>query len=189
MKNIFGGFRASSGGGSGLGAVFRPLIVVPAVVVIALVVLLIVIFAGGGGDDDGGGDAASGIGEGDPTKLPGAESRNPKPAPVVRTGLVDEARRVGRLAVAQARGRIIEPTRVRVRVSAAPKQAVTVNWQLGCYRDRRAKVGRGQYRVKPYDIREIELPMSGAEMCIVTAGAQLTDPDSEGRIKVGVIAG
>lgn len=166
----------------------KPLYVIPVVVVLLLVVGGVLIF--GGGEDDGTDDpnAPRGVGEGDATRLPGGR-RAPKQAPRVRTGVVDTARRVGRLAVAQARGTIVEPSRVRIRVSAAPKQTVTVNYQLGCYRNRRAKVGRGSYRTRPPATREVPIPMPGAEHCIVTAGAQLTKIKGEGRVKVSVIAG
>ena len=167
----------------------KPLYLIPVAVLAVLVVAAIFIFGGGGGDDGTSEqDAARGVGEGDATQLPGSR-RRPKQAPVVRTGVMDEARRVGRLAVAQARGRIIEPTRVRIRVSAAPKQTVTVNYQLGCYRNRRARIGKGSYRTRPPDTREVSIPMRGASNCIVTAGAQLTKIKGEGRIKVAVIAG
>ncbi len=166
----------------------KPLYLVAASLVAVLVVVGIFIVAGGGDDPDAP-DPTLGVGEGDPSQLPGNRRRPPREAPRVRTGLVDEARRVGRLAVAQARGTIVEPSRVRIRVSAAPKQTVTVNYQLGCFRDRRAKVARGTYRTRPPDIREVPLPMAGAESCIVTAGAQLTKVEEEGRVKIGVIAG
>ncbi len=166
----------------------KPLYLVPVVLVVGLIVAGIFIF-GGGDDGPEGPDPSLGFAQGDPSSLPGSRRPPPKQAPRVRNGVVDEARRVGRLAVAQARGTVIEPTRVRVRVSAAPKQRVTVNWQLGCYRDRRTVVGKGAYETTPPDVREIKLPMRGAETCIATAGAQLTENEGEGRIKVAVIAG
>lgn len=163
------------------------LIVAGLVAVLIVVGILVLILSLGGGSDDP--DPVVGVGEGDPSQLPGGRRPPPKQAPVVRTGLLDEARRVGRLAVAQARGTIIEPRRVRIRVSAAPKQTVTVNYQLGCFRDRRARVGRGSYRTRPPNTREVPLPMSSPKSCIVTAGAQLTRTVGEGRVKVAVIAG
>ena len=169
----------------------KPVYLIAAAVVVVLVLVLggILIFSGGDDDTPDGPDPRLGLGEGDATQLPGSRGRAPREAPRVRTGVVDTARRVGRLAVAQARGTIVEPSRVRIRVSAAPKQTVTVNYQLGCYRNRRARVGRGSYRTRPPDTRRVPLPMSGAEHCIVTAGAQLTKIKGEGRVKVSVIAG
>ena len=168
----------------------KPVYLIAAAVVVVLVLVFggILIFSGGDDEPDGP-DPRIGLGEGDATQLPGSRGRRQKEAPRVRTGVVDTARRVGRLAVAQARGTIVEPSRVRIRVSAAPKQTVTVNYQLGCYRNRRARVGRGAYRTRPPDTRGVPLPMSGAEHCIVTAGAQLTKIKGEGRVKVSVIAG
>ena len=167
-----------------------PLYLVPVVLVAGLIVLGFVIFGGG---DDGGTkktvDATRGFAEGESKQAPSARRRRPKMAPVVRTGTLDEARRSGRLAVAQARGTIVAPTRVRIRVSAAPKQVVSVNWQLGCFKNRRAVVGRDSYRTRPPDIREIKLPTQGAKSCIATASAQLTKPDGVGRIRVTVVAG
>ena len=166
-----------------------PLYLVPVVLVAGLIVLGIVIFGGGDDDKTKTVDATRGFAEGDASQLPGAKRRSFKPAPRVRTGRLDEARRTGRLAVAQARGTIVSPTRVSIRVSAAPKQTVTVNWQLGCFKNRRAIVGRDSYRTRPPDVRTIKLPTQGAKSCIATASAQLTKPDGIGRITVAVVAG
>jgi hypothetical protein len=111
-----------------------------------------------------------------------------KQAPIGTTGVIDEARRTGDFVVAQARGTIRNPTLVRLRVSAAPKQRVTVDWQLSCFKNRQVQVGKGQYKAKAPDERQIKLPMSGAETCIATAGAQLTRHGG-GRVKIGVVAG
>jgi hypothetical protein len=154
------------------------------VLIIAGIFMLVV-----GGDESDGPNPTLGIGEGDSSQLPGGKRKPPRQAPVVRTGVLDEARRSGRLAVAQARGTVLEPSRVRIRVGATPRQTVTVNYQLGCYRNRRAKVGRGSYRTRPPDTRAVPIPMSGAKTCIVTAGAQLTKVLSSGTINVQVIAG
>jgi hypothetical protein len=159
------------------------------VVVALLVVGGVLIFAGG--DDNG--DSASndptlGFAEGDPRLLPG-QQKKVKQAPVVRTGVLDTARREGRLAVAQARGTILGAGRVRVSVSAAPKQTVRVNWQLGCYKDRQATIAHAEYRVRTPNTREINKPFSGADSCVATASAQLTRSDKVGRIKVSIIAG
>lgn len=171
----------------------KPLYLIVGAVVLVLIIVVIVFFAGGGGgvaDDEGdSSDAARGFAEGDRSRLPGAQTRPVKEAPRVRTGQVDEARREGRLAVAQARGTVVSPSRVSIRVSAAPKQTVRVNWQLGCFKDRQARVGTGEYRTRTPDRRTIELPTQGAQSCIATASAQLTRSDRSGRIKVAVIAG
>ncbi|MDP2712234.1 MAG: hypothetical protein Q8O56_13535 [Solirubrobacteraceae bacterium] len=170
---------------------FKPLYLIPLVLVLGLFAVFVIVFVGGNGDDDAqrAGDPTLGFGEGDPSQLPGSRRPPPKQAPRVRTGLLNEARAEGVLAVAQARGTIVSPARVRIRISAAPKQTVRVNWQLGCYKDRKARIGRGEYRARTPDVREVRVPVSGAETCIATAGAHLSRSDRSGRIKVAVIAG
>jgi len=162
-------------------------------VLIIVIIVIIVLFAGGGGgggDDEGdASDAARGFAEGDRSRLPGADTQAVKEAPRVRTGVLDEARREGRLAVAQARGTIVSPSSVRVRVSSAPKQVVFVTWQLGCFKDRKSIIGRGRYPAQTPNTRPIELPTSGAQSCIATASAQLTRLNTKGRIKVAIISG
>ena len=165
---------------------------IAALVIVVLIVVGVLLIGGGGGivgGDDDDSDAARGFAEGDRSRLPGAKTKPVKEPPRVRRGLLDEARREGRLAVAQARGTIISPSRVLIRVSSAPKQVVWVTWQLGCYKDRRARVGRGRFRAQTPNTRPIELPMSGATSCIATASAQLTRLNTKGRIKVGIISG
>lgn len=175
----------------------KPLYLVSAAVALVVLIIIGVVLIGGGGEDDGlggggdgdGSDAARGFAEGDRSRLPGAETRAGKEAPRVRSGLVDEARREGRLAVAQARGTIVSPSQVRVRVSSAPKQVVWVTWQLSCFKDRKVHVGQGRYEAQTPNTRPVKLPVQGAESCITTATAQLTRLNTEGRIKVGVLAG
>jgi hypothetical protein len=119
-------------------------------------------------------------------KLP--KGRKVREAPIASTGVVDQARREGDFVVAQARGTIRNPGLVRLRVSASPRQRVTVDWQLSCFRNRRVKVGRGRYRTRAPSTRAIAVPMPGAETCIATAGAQLTRY-GRGIVKVAVVAG
>lgn len=165
---------------------------IAALAIVVLIVVPVLLIGGGGaivGGDDEGSDAARGFAEGDRSRLPGAKTKPVKEPPRVRTGLLDEARREGRLAVAQARGTIVNPSRVLIRVSSAPKQVVWVTWQLGCYKDRRARLGRGRFQAQTPNTRPIELPLQGATSCIATASAQLTRLESRGRIKVAVISG
>lgn len=119
-------------------------------------------------------------------KLP--KGRRVREAPVGSSGVIDRAKRVGPFVVAQARGTIRNPGLVRLRVNASPRQRVTVDWQLSCFRNRRVKVGRGRYRAKAPSTRAISIPMPGAETCIATAGAQLTRY-GRGRVTVAVVAG
>jgi hypothetical protein len=162
-----------------------------AVVLLLLVVLGVIVFASGG--DDGADQkatttATSTTKKKSTTRARKKKTKHSKPAPIGTSGTIDEARREGDFAVAQARGTIRSPSAVTVRVSAAPKQRVSVNWQLSCFKSRKVQIGKGQYLAKAPEERHIPLPMSGAETCIFTAGAQLRRHGS-GRVKVGVVAG
>ena len=119
-------------------------------------------------------------------KLP--KGRKVREAPVGSSGVIDQANRVGPFVVAQARGTIRNPGVVQLRVNASPRQRVTVDWQLSCFRKRQVKIGRGRYRAKAPSTRAIAVPMAGAETCIATAGAQLTRY-GRGRVTVAVVAG
>jgi hypothetical protein len=166
--------------------------------------LVVVLLVGGlaaliltGGDDKGPGGQTSTQAKkkgGKDAGVEAAKKRKVKPAPVVNgSGTLDVARAVGRLALAQGRGRIKNPTGVRVRVSAAPKQTVTVDWQLACYKavgkSSTQRIDNGRYRTRPPNTRGIPLPMSGADECTATVGAQLTKNEGSGRVKVAILAG
>lgn len=161
-----------------------------AAVAILLVIVLIIVTSGGGGDDD---DAATTAPtttskSGDAGTQPKKRRKPPKQAPIGSSGVIDEARRKGDFVVAQARATVRTPSRIRLRLSAAPKQKVSVDWQLSCFKNRQVKVGKGKYRVRSPDQRTIPLPIQGAENCITTAGAQLTRHGG-GRVKIAIIAG
>jgi hypothetical protein len=175
----------------------HPKIAIPAVIVFLLLVgglTALVVTAGGGGEDAKTATEAKRPAKKTDPGIAAAKKRKVKPAPVVNgSGTLDVARSVGRLAIAQARGRIKHPTGISVRVSAAPKQTVTVTYQLSCYKaigkSSALKVANEQYRTKPPNVRSLPLPQSGSDECTVTVGAQLTKTAGKGRIKVAVIAG
>jgi hypothetical protein len=175
----------------------HPKIAIPAVIVLLLLVgglTALVITAGGGGEDSKTATEAKRPNKKTDPGIAAAKKRKVKPAPVVNgSGTLDVARSVGRLAIAQARGRIKHPTGISVRVSAAPKQTVTVTYQLSCYKaigkSSALKVANGQYRTKPPNVRSLSLPQSGSDECTVTVGGQLTKTAGKGRIKVAVLAG
>jgi hypothetical protein len=160
-----------------------------AAVMILVVIVLIIVTSGGGGDDK-----TATTGPSTTSTKPKAASkrkkrrRPPRQAPIGTSGVIDEARRKGDFVVAQARATVRTPSRISLRLSAAPKQTVTVDWQLSCFKNRQVKVGKGKYRVKSPDERAISLPIQGAENCIATAGAQLTRHGG-GRVKIAIVAG
>jgi hypothetical protein len=168
-----------------------------------LAVVIVVALVGGAalllltGDDDKDDTAKTTTEEKKKKKDKGVEAakkRKVKPAPVVNSaGTLDTARSVGRLAIAQARGRIKKPIGVNVRVSAAPKQTVTVDWNLSCYKAvgkvSTTRIDHGRYRTKPPATKALPLPLQGADECTATVGAQLTRNLGSGRVKVAVVAG
>ena len=186
IKNLFGQAKAN------------PLIAIPAAVFAVLLVGGIIVLAtvgggGGGGNEGDDNNAATSTepSEGKKSRPSSGKSktRKVKPAPVVNgAGTVDVARSIGTFAVAQGRGLIKNPSSVSVRVSAAPKQQITVDYQLACYKPGTTRVGKDRYRTRPPDIRTIPLPFAGAKQCAVTVGAQLTS-HRPGRVKVAIIAG
>jgi hypothetical protein len=167
-----------------------PTIVIAIVLVVGLIVGGYFVFSGGGvigGKETG---APKPVLTPEHLKANKLKGRRIKPPPRRRSaGVVNEARKAGRLVLAQARGTIVKPHRIRLRVSAAPRQRVTVDWQLGCFLNRRAKVGRGSYRTRTPNVRAIPVSIQGAESCIATATAGLTKVDGTGRVKVSVISG
>jgi uncharacterized protein YceK len=168
-----------------------------AIVILFVVIVLIggaaVVLLTGGGDENG--ETAKTTTEAKKAKKGSAghkakRRRKIRPAPVVNgAGTLDVARSEGRLAIAQARGRIKNPAGVRIRVSAAPRQTVTVDWLLACYKPSGTRTAHGRYRTRPPNIRSLPLPLSGAVECTATVGAQLTKNLGSGRVQVAVIAG
>jgi hypothetical protein len=173
----------------------NPMIAIPVALVLVLLVAGVAVLIAVTGDDGGGGNGSatktekSEKSEKNPA-IEKAKKHKTKPAPVVSgAGTLDTARAVGTFAVAQGRGRIKNPSSISVRVSAAPKQEVTVDYQLACYKEGTGtKIGEDRYRTHPPDTRGLPLPISGAQECTVTVGAQLTS-HRPGRIKVAIISG
>jgi hypothetical protein len=159
-----------------------------AVMILIIIVLIVVTSGGGGGGDD---DTATTAPTTTSKKKSSTKKKKTKPvkqAPVGTSGVIDEARRKGDFVVAQARATVRAPSRISLRLSAAPKQRVSVDWQLSCFKNRQVKVGKGKYSVKSPDERAISLPIQGAENCIATAGAQLTRHGG-GRVKIAIVGG
>ena len=174
----------------------NPIIAIPVAIIVVLLVGGIIAFAalsGGGSDDEGDNQASTST---EPSKggtknpaIEKAKKHKVKHAPVVNgSGAVDTARSVGTYAVAQGRGLVKNPSSISVRVSAAPKQKVMVNYQLACYRESGTTIGKGHYTTRPPDFRTLSLPFAGAKQCAVTVGAQLTS-SKPGRVKVSIISG
>ena len=78
-------------------------------------------------------------------------------------------------------------------VEANVEGEVTVDYQLSCYKavgkTSQTRVANKRYRVTPPNVRALSLPLSGADECTVSVGAQLTTGGSNGRVKVAVVSG
>lgn len=106
------------------------------------------------------------------------------PAPKRET--IDSARETGRHATTTVDGRVRSPAEILLRVSAAPKQHVTVSWGMSCPKSSSGKAkGTGRvYVTTPPDTRALTLPRRTIAFCAVTARAQLT---GKGRLKLALI--
>jgi hypothetical protein len=124
---------------------------------------------------------------------PGATTTTPspkrKPAPPAKpkppvTFASDRAHK--NYALAQATGSIKRPTGVSMRVGAAPKQPVTINWNVVCLFAGGAKTTSDTLTRTPPITVQLTLPPGQAETCTISAQAQLTLA-GVGRVKVFLV--
>jgi hypothetical protein len=73
------------------------------------------------------------------------------------------------------------PGEVWLRVSAAPKQEVRVNWTLACGIGATAQ---GDYDVTPPDTHQLKLPKKNPKTCVASASSQI---DGKGRLKLAIL--
>ena len=100
---------------------------------------------------------------------------------------IDRARDTGERPAAKAAGSVRHPRAIAIRVSAAPKQRVTVVWALSCTNgddDKETTSGASYAAVAP-NIRPLKLP-SGAsgDVCAVDVTARILT----GRVKATLLA-
>lgn len=102
------------------------------------------------------------------------------------TRAVDRARKVGDNVKAKAEAAIKKPEAVAVRVSAAPKQRVTVVWALSCTNGDGdgGKTTGGSYSTMTPNIHELKLPDGPRDVCQVEATTKLLT----GRVKTTLLA-
>ena len=112
---------------------------------------------GGGGDDGGDGDAAP------------------------RLVTVATERGEGKYATAAASANMKNPEEIVLRVSAAPKQEVTGQWNVSCGV---GNVDDDTFTVTPPHERKLTIPSKSAPSCIAGATAQLS---GSGRVKVTIL--
>jgi hypothetical protein len=100
-------------------------------------------------------------------------------APALRTVGIERAE--GKDAAVNAGALMSKPGEIWLRISAAPKQKVTVNWTLACGTGATAQ---GNYDVTPPDTRQLELPKKNPKTCVASASTQINGP---GRVKLAVM--
>lgn len=96
------------------------------------------------------------------------------------------ARDSGRHAQATTQARLQRPAELLLRVSAAPKQRVTVSWGMSCPKTAggRAKGTGDVYGAVPPSLRALRLPARPIAFCAISARARLS---RSGRVKIAVI--
>lgn len=94
---------------------------------------------------------------------------------------VSVKRSAGKDAAVNVGALMTKPGEIWLRVSAAPKQKVTINWTLACGVGATAQ---GDYDVTPPDTRQLELPKKNPKTCVASASSQI---DGNGRLKLAVM--
>jgi hypothetical protein len=146
------------------------------VVGVILVVVLVLIAVGlltGGGDDDNGSTSDTSAEHG------GGDGGGGGSEPRLRT--VSSKRSQGKNATAATSGIIERPKEIWLRVSAAPKQGVTGQWNVSCGA---GATDSDTFTVKPPHTMKLRIPGKSAKSCIAGASAQL---DHTGRLKLTVL--
>lgn len=145
-------------------------IVVGVVVVVVLVVIAVSLLTG---DDDSGSSSAPSAAHGD------GDGGDGDSAPSLRT--VTTKRSTGRNATAATSAIIDRPREIWLRVSAAPKQDVTGQWNVSCGS---GAIDSDTYDVKPPHLMKLRIPAKSAKSCIAGTSAQLK---GTGRLKVSIL--
>jgi hypothetical protein len=160
-----------------MGTKIKIVIGVALVAVIAIVAVTLLV---GGDDDDSksaGDKTSKSADKGDKKSSDDADDSSDEPE--LRTLAVKRSK--GRDAAVNVGALTRKPGKIALRVSAAPKQKVTVNWTLACGVGATAQ---GDYEVTPPDTRELKLPKKNPRTCVASASSQI---DGEGRLKLAVM--
>jgi len=116
-----------------------------------------------------------GDGDGDGKKRDGP----PKPQTIARV------RATGERPAAKAAGSVRDPQTIAIRVSAAPKQRISVVWALSCTDGEQERTSGGSYTTMPPDIRPLKLARGAPrDVCAVDATAKILT----GRVKTTLLA-
>ena len=161
-----------------MGTKIKLVIGVALVAVIAIVAVTLLV---GGDDEDSksAGDKTSKSADKDTKSDDSDDAADSSDEPELRTLAVKRSE--GRDAAVNVGALTREPGKIALRVSAAPKQRVTVNWTLACGVGATAQ---GDYEVTPPDTRELKLPKKNPRTCVASASSQI---DGRGRLKLAVM--
>jgi hypothetical protein len=158
--------------------------IVVGLAVVALAVVGVVLLTGGD-DNDTSTKAKNGSSKSKTTsddssaKSDSGSGSDSSSEPALRT--VSVKRASGRDAAVNVAAFMRNPGKIYMRVSAAPKQKVTVNWTLACGVGATAQ---GDYEATPPDTRQLELPKKKPKTCVASASTQI---DGNGRVKLAVM--
>ena len=144
-------------------------VVIGVVLVVVLVAIAVSLLTGGGGEDKNGSTS------GTPAETGGAKGSGPQ----LRT--VSSKRSQGKNAVAATSGVIERPKAIWLRVSAAPKQGVTGQWNVSCGA---GATDSDTFTVMPPHMLKLRIPGKSAKSCIAGASAQLA---GTGRLKLVIL--
>ena len=112
----------------------------------------------------------------------GGEDDKKDESPIPRT--IDRARATGDRPAAKAASSVRHPRSIAIRVSAAPKQRVTVVWALSCSNGDKERTSGGSYTAMPPQIRPLKLPPGARDdVCAVDATARILT----GRVKATLL--
>jgi hypothetical protein len=89
----------------------------------------------------------------------------------------------GDFAIALAGGTVKHPGRITVKVTASPRQRVSVTWNMVCGKGTSAGSKSGDFKARAPVIRALRQPMRNPDNCTVSASAQL---DKGGRVTVAL---
>lgn len=155
--------------------------IVIAVAVVAVVAAVAVLLLSGGDDEPGstGDNGAQSDDKSNRGSSDGGSGSSGGDAPALRT--VGSKRATGSNPAPTASAFIRSPGEIWIRVSAAPKQEVTVNWTLACGT---GATSTGSYDVTPPDTRQLKLPAKKPKVCVASASTQLKD---QGRARIAVM--
>ncbi len=145
-----------------------------AVSVVVLVVVGIVIVRGTNEDDPSSSAKTERNGGSSDSDDDGDDSK-----PSLRT--IAQQRSRGKFATANASGIIDRPKEIWLRVSAAPKQKVSGQWNVSCGA---GATDSDTFTVTPPNLMKLRIPRKKADSCIAGASAQL---EKTGRLKLTVL--